>query len=93
MRATIKKTRLDASMSEELRDLLATAARISGFSTVSEFVLQASREKAMDVMKEHETILATEQDKKIFFQAIVNPEPPNKRLRKAADKYMKKVSV
>jgi uncharacterized protein (DUF1778 family) len=93
MSATAKKIKFDTSMTEELKDLLVAAARVSGFNTMTEFVLQASREKAIEVMKERETILATEQDKKIFFRSIVNPPPPNKRLRKAAEKYMAKVSA
>jgi uncharacterized protein (DUF1778 family) len=93
MSATVKKIKFDTSMTEELKDLLVSAARVSGFNTMTEFVLQASREKAIEVMKEREAILATEEDKKIFFRSIVNPPPPNKRLRKAAEKYLKKVNV
>ncbi len=44
-------------------------------------------EKANTIIQEHNTILASEKDREIFFDAIMNPPGPNQKLRDAAERY------
>jgi len=44
-------------------------------------------EKANTIIQEHNTILASEKDREILFDALLNPAGPNKKLRDAAERY------
>jgi len=44
-------------------------------------------EKANTIIQEHNTILASEKDREILFDALMNPPGPNKKLRDAAERY------
>ena len=38
-------------------------------------------------VSKHDTILATERDREIFFDALMNSKGPNQKLRDAAERY------
>jgi len=38
-------------------------------------------------IREHDTILASEKDREIFFDALMNPLGPNEKLCNAAERY------
>ncbi|MCK5458024.1 MAG: DUF1778 domain-containing protein, partial [Melioribacteraceae bacterium] len=44
---------------------------------------------AKSIVDEQNKILVSKKDREIFFNAILNPKKPNKRLRKAAEEYEK----
>lgn len=46
-------------------------------------------EKAKQIVKEHEQILASEKDREIFFNAFLNPSKPKEALVKAAKDFDK----
>ena len=48
---------------------------------------------AMQQRNSAPTMLATDADKKVFFDALTNPPEPNKALREAAQTYQKQVVV
>ena len=54
---------------------------------VNKNLKQLSEEKANAIIQEHNTILASEKDREIFFNALVNPGGPNQKLRDAAERY------
>lgn len=81
------KARFDTRLSVKEKRLLEKAATIGGFRSLSDFVLRAARKQAEEIINRHELIIASERDSEIFFDAIINPEPPNKKLREAAEKF------
>jgi len=83
-----KMTRFDGRIPEEQKNLFLKAAMITG-KTTSDFVFQAAVEKAILVLQEKEKILASERDKELFFDALMNPPKPNEALRKAVAKVKK----
>lgn len=88
MSTTIKdKTRFDARLSREQKELFEKAAYLGGFRSLTEFIIQSVQEKANEIIKEKEIIIASKKDSKIFFDAITNPNKPSKVLRKALDDY------
>ncbi len=48
---------------------------------------KAAQEMANAIIKEYNTILASERDHEILFDAIVTPPGPNKKLCDAAERY------
>lgn len=83
--------RFDTRLSKEQKKLFEYAASLEGFHSLSEFVILTVQEKAKKIIKEHNTLLASQRDKEIFFDALLNPKEPNNNLKAAAKRY-KKVS-
>ncbi|MFZ1611085.1 MAG: DUF1778 domain-containing protein [Chitinophagales bacterium] len=87
MSTTKDKTRFDARLSREQKELFEKAAYLGGFRSLTEFIIQSVQEKANEIIKEKEIIIASKKDSKIFFDAITNPNKPSKVLRKALADY------
>lgn len=81
--------RLDTRVSEEQKELFELATVLGGFRTLTEFVVSTLQEKAKIIVEEHKAILASERDRKIFFDALINPPKPNDSLKAAAKRYKK----
>ncbi len=81
------KARFDAKIPKVQKDLFEYAASLGGFRTLTDFIINAVQEKANAIIQEHNTILASEKDREVFFNALVNPAGPNQKLRDAAERY------
>jgi uncharacterized protein (DUF1778 family) len=84
---TSNKARFDTKLSKEQKELFAYAASLGGFRTLTEFVIYSVQEKANSIIKEHNTVLASQKDKEIFFNELMHPKKPNVKLQKAAKRY------
>jgi uncharacterized protein (DUF1778 family) len=87
MKSGKSSARLDTRLSAEHKELFLRAASLGGFKTLTEFVLFSARQQAEKIVRQHASWLASEQDRKIFFDALVNPPVPNRELKQAAKKY------
>lgn len=85
--ATQKTTRFSLLISPKQRDLFEQAAEIGGYKSLSDFVLAATSEKAEAIMQKQHNWLASENDKKTFFNSIVSPTAPNARLTQAMKRH------
>lgn len=85
----IHKARFDTRVSREQKELFELAATLGGFRTLTDFVISTLQEKAKIILEEHQTILASERDRRIFFDALLHPPKPNARLKAAAKRYKK----
>jgi uncharacterized protein (DUF1778 family) len=83
----VEKTRFDTKLTKVQKELFELATKIGGYRTLTDFMLSTAEEKAKTIVQQHEAILASERDKKIFFDAIMNPPQPNQRLKDAAKRY------
>ena len=81
------KARFDAKIPKAQKELFEYAASLGGFRTLTDFIINAVQEKATAIIREHDTILASEEDREIFFNALTNPPGPNQQLRDAAERY------
>ena len=84
--------RLEARISLQQKTVLQQAAALSG-RTLSEFVVASAQEAAGRIIQEHETIRLGRTEQIAFVRALVNPPPPNVRLRKAAAAYRKQMGL
>jgi uncharacterized protein (DUF1778 family) len=77
--------RLDARITAEEKELLQEAADAKGL-TLTAFVTSSAREAALKVLKEQHVIELGRRDQQAFAEAMLNPAPPNARLRALAKK-------
>jgi len=82
-----EKARFDAKIPKVQKELFEYAASLGGFRTLTDFIINAVQEKANAIIREHNTILASEKDREIFFDALMNPPGPNEKLCAAAERY------
>jgi uncharacterized protein (DUF1778 family) len=82
-----EKARFDAKIPKAQKELFEYAASLGGFRTLTDFIINAVQEKTNAIIREHSAILASEKDREIFFDALMNPLGPNQKLRDAAERY------
>lgn len=87
-----RSTRFDARLSERQKTLFSEAARIKGFKSLSEFVIQTTQTAALEIIERNQQILASENDQKIFFDAFISPPKPNPTLFEGVKRYRSKMS-
>ncbi|AYL97215.1 DUF1778 domain-containing protein [Mucilaginibacter celer] len=85
--ATEKKARFDTKLTLAQKETFERAAKLGGYRTLSHFVISTADEKAKSIIEQHEAVLASERDKEIFFDAIMNPQQPGRNLQKAVERY------
>lgn len=85
--ATQKTTRFSIRISRKQRDLFEQTAEIGGYKSLNDFVLAATSEKAEAIMQKHNSCLSSENDRKLFFHALLNPTDPNAKLRQAMKRH------
>ena len=84
---TSEKARFDARLSRSQKELFEQAAKIKGYKSLSEFVIQVTQEAAITIIQRQQNIIASERDQIIFFNALTNPPKPGKNLKKALKAY------
>lgn len=87
-----EKARFDTRLPKEQKLLFERAAIIGGYRNLTDFIILTAQEKATEIIKERETIIASEKDSKIFFDAIMKTSKPNKNLVAATKEYKKLIS-
>ena len=91
--AKTQQARFDTRLTKSQKEFFEMAARISGFKSLSEFVIHSTQQVADSIIEKHNAILATEKDRKIFFDTLIDPPKPNKSLKEAAKQYQKQVTA
>jgi len=86
--AEIKQSRFELRLSVEEREFFERASLISGYKTLSSFVLSAIRDRAKKIINDNEQILASQKDKEIFFNAILSNSESSEKLKQASKKYL-----
>ncbi len=81
-----KKEVLQARVSAEKKNLIKKAADISGQS-LTDFMLINLQNAAEKIIRNHEIIELAAKDSKVFVEAMMNPPPPNEKLKEAAKWY------
>lgn len=81
--------RIDVRISREQKELIKLASDLSGFKSLTEFVVFCINKEANKIIVENDQILKSIEDKKVFLTAILNPPAPNDSLKKAQLNYHK----
>jgi uncharacterized protein (DUF1778 family) len=83
-----KRSRLEARISAEDKELLKRAADLQGCS-LTEFVVRSAQEAARKTVKEHQLMSLTARDTEAFVEALLRSPAPSKKLKLAAARYKK----
>lgn len=84
---TKEQARFDARLPKEQKQFFEKAAHLGGFRNLTDFIILTVEEKAKEIIKEKEQVIASERDSEIFFDAITKSKRPNKALTDALDDY------
>jgi uncharacterized protein (DUF1778 family) len=82
-----EQARFDARLPKEQKHFFEKAAYLGGYRSLTDFIMLTVQEKAKEIIKEKEQILASDKDAEIFFDAIINPKKPSKTLKNAYSDY------
>ena len=83
----VKNTTFDTKLTKVQKELFELATKLGGYRTITDFILSTAEERAKTIVQQHEAVLASARDKKLFFDAVMNPPQPNQRLLDAAKRY------
>lgn len=83
--------RLGFRLDEETKDLIERAAHLSR-RKVSDFCVTALADTARRTIAEHETLVLSDRDRAAFFDALVNPPEPSRRLVRALAEHRRRVA-
>ena len=83
--------RLGFRLDEESKDLIERAAHLSR-RKLSDFCVTALIDTARRTIAEHETMVLSDRDRATFFDALVNPPKPGKRLVRALSEHKRRVA-
>ena len=84
-----EKARFDTRMPLEQKQLFEKAAILGGYRNLTDFVIVTVQNKAKEILEEREQIIASQKDKEIFFDSLINTPKPNSDLLSAKDEYIK----
>jgi uncharacterized protein (DUF1778 family) len=82
--------RLEARISHDQKAMFQRAAELQG-RTLTDFVIASVHEAAARAIEEHETLVLSDRDRAIFFDALVNPPQPSERLQRAFAEHKSRV--
>jgi uncharacterized protein (DUF1778 family) len=83
--------RLDARATREEKEMIETAANLSGTSA-SDFIRMATRQAALNTIREHEVLTLNEEAKRVFVEALLNPPKPNENAIAAARRLQQEIA-
>ncbi len=86
--AALVNDRIDVRISKEQKELIKLASELKGFKSLTEFVVFCINNEANKIILENNQILKSNEDKKVFLNAIMNPPKPNAKLKKAQSNYL-----
>lgn len=81
------EARFDTRLPKEQKELFEKAALLGGFRNLTDFVISSLNDRARQIIDNHEKIIASQKDREIFFDALMNPSEPNNNLLVAVDNF------
>lgn len=83
--------RIDLRLPPEIKAMAQKASSLAGSTNLSEFVVQAIREKSMQIMTEMQNITLESEAFDKFWQACEDPAPYNAALRAARERHQQRI--
>jgi uncharacterized protein (DUF1778 family) len=87
-----KSTRLGFRVDAQTKRLVERAAALER-RTITDFCLTALSHATRETIARHESLVLSERDRAIFFDVVVHPPRPNRRLRQAFRAASERVSA
>ena len=86
------KARFDTRLPLEQKQFFEKASILGGYRNLTDFIIATVQNKAKEIIEERERIIASQNDREIFFDSLVNPPKPNENLLSAKDEYNRLIS-
>lgn len=86
LRVPVRSQRLEIRATPEQKRLIERAAQIRGTS-VTDFVVNKLQEAAQEIVQESESLRLREEDRKVFFNALMHPPAPKEYAKAAVARY------
>ncbi len=91
LRRPSKLERLEARITREQKRIIERAAGLRGTS-VTDFVVVSAQQAATNTIKEYEMMSLHGEARDVFVNALLNPPAPKATARRAAKRYMRRIS-
>jgi uncharacterized protein (DUF1778 family) len=85
-----REERLGFRLDRQTKGLIERAAQLEG-RKVTEFCVSALAETARRTIEQHETLVLSEADRKVFFDTLMTPPRANERLKRAFEAARRRV--
>ncbi len=86
----LRGERLGFRIDEQTKTLIERAARLER-RKLTDFCMTALTDAARRTIAEHETLLLSDRDRAVFFDALVSPPAPSERLQRAFAEHKRRV--
>ena len=86
----LREERLGFRVDEPTKALIERAAQLER-RKLMDFCMTALTDAARRTIAEHETLALSDRDRAVFFDALVNPQAPSERLRRAFAEHKRRV--
>jgi uncharacterized protein (DUF1778 family) len=91
MEAEISKDeRIELRVTSADKRIFKRAQELAGDRSFSSFIIRVVKQHAEEIVAKNDRIIATEKDRKVFFDAVFGDSKPNKNLVEAAKRYKSK---
>lgn len=84
--SAVEKRRIEVRVSSEFETLFSRAAEIAGVS-LSAFITESARERAMAIIEQHERIVLNNKARDMLLKAMTGHSSHAKTLERAANRY------
>jgi uncharacterized protein (DUF1778 family) len=85
-----KDERIELRVNPTDKRIFIRAQKLSGDKSLSSFIVRVVKQQAEEIVAKNDRIIATEKDRKVFFNAIFGNSTPNQNLVEAAKRYKSK---
>ncbi|MDP4227968.1 MAG: DUF1778 domain-containing protein [Bacteroidota bacterium] len=82
-----KDERIEIRISTYDKRIFRKAQKLSGDKSFSSFIIRIVKEQSEEIINKKDRIIASERDRKKFFDAVFGSSKPNQNLVEAAEKY------
>ena len=86
----LREERLGFRVDEPTKALIERAAQLER-RKLTDFCMTALTDAARRTIAEHETLLLSDRDRAVFFDALVSPPAPSERLKRAFAEHKRRV--
>ena len=83
---TTKSERLELRCTKAQRRIIDQAVELRGGS-LTDFIISAAQEKAIDLIKDFQTLKLGRQDSRVLARALLHAPEPNANLKRAAKRH------
>ncbi len=91
-KSVTKDERIELRVSSTDKRIFKRAQKLSGDKSFSSFIVRVVKQQAEEIVAKNDSIIASEKDRQVFFDAVFSHSKPNQNLVEAAKRYKSKNS-